>query len=69
LWPQAGQGVGFRVKDKLENGLHKMICAGQLTLPEAQKCLPVDWHQYGLKLKVFDAAGQLLPREQGDVRH
>jgi hypothetical protein len=41
LWAQPkGQAL---VKDKLENRLHRMVCAGQITLPDAQKCIATNW--------------------------
>lgn len=44
LWPQpyAGQW-GARVKDKIENRLHKLVCTHQITLQEAQMCISSDW--------------------------
>jgi hypothetical protein len=64
LWPQPSQGAfGYHLKDKLENRLHRMICDGKISLPEAQKCIASDWYACGLRLKVFDRAGKLLPLE------
>ena len=41
LWPQPlGQA---RVKDKLENRLHKLVCTGKMGLVEAQRCISTDW--------------------------
>lgn len=34
---------GFHVKDKLENFLHREVCAGHMTLPEAQQCIMSNW--------------------------
>lgn len=41
LWPQAGftSPLNFRIKDKLENALHDLVCAGQLSLSDAQKSM------------------------------
>ena len=45
--PLAGElpdgAVDARVKDKLENRLHELVCAGRLSLPEAQKAIATDW--------------------------
>lgn len=32
-----------RIKDKLENRLRRDVCAGKLTLIEAQQCIAKDW--------------------------
>src|SRR5262249_53747322 len=34
---------GYRVKDKLENRLHKLVCAGTMTLQTAQSGIASDW--------------------------
>jgi len=38
--------VGAKAKDAVENQLHKEICAGTLTLHEAQQIIATDWFQY-----------------------
>ena len=44
LWPQNYCGPwNATVKDRLENKLHKLVCAGQLDLVEAQQCISTDW--------------------------
>jgi hypothetical protein len=44
LWPQCYSGQWSAVvKDRLENRLHKEVCAGRLTLDEAQKMIRADW--------------------------
>ena len=44
LWPQAYAGQwGAKVKDKLENKLHVLVCAGTITLDDAQKGIATDW--------------------------
>jgi hypothetical protein len=44
LWPEpyAGQ-MGAKVKDRLENRLHRMVCAGQIPLEQAQREMATDW--------------------------
>ena len=41
LWPQPWAGA--RKKDVLENELHRHVCAGSLTLSEAQQMIQKDW--------------------------
>jgi hypothetical protein len=45
LWPQPYGTTPWNasVKDKLENRLHKEMCAGRFTLKEAQDMLVNDW--------------------------
>lgn len=44
LWPQSYCGPWNAVqKDALENRLHKLVCAGEMTLQEAQDEISVDW--------------------------
>lgn len=44
LWPQPyTENPGAHDKDKLENWLHKQVCTGKMTLPEAQKAIATDW--------------------------
>lgn len=44
LWPEPWVGSeNAHMKDQIENKLHKMVCAGQITLAEAQKDIATDW--------------------------
>ena len=44
LWPEAYAGAwGARVKDRVENRLHREVCAGRLSLREAQRMISEDW--------------------------
>ena len=44
LWPQPYDGTwNAHMKDQLENRLHKLVCAGQLPLSQAQKEISTDW--------------------------
>jgi hypothetical protein len=44
LWPQSYAGTwNAHVKDQLEDRLHAMVCAGQISSGEAQKMTAVDW--------------------------
>lgn len=51
LWPEPAQPVpGFHEKDKAENYLHAEVCAGRMTLSEAQVEISTDW--YGVYQKI-----------------
>jgi hypothetical protein len=45
LWPESYRTEPWNahVKDKLEDRLHALVCAGRLSLPEAQKAIATDW--------------------------
>ena len=44
LFPEKlNAGPGFRVKDKLENRLHAMVCAGSIGLRSAQRGIAGNW--------------------------
>lgn len=44
LWPQSyAARCGARIKDMLELHLQRKVCAGEITLVEAQKALASDW--------------------------
>jgi hypothetical protein len=52
LWPEPYLAAeGARVKDKIENRLHDLVCSGQLTLRTAQAAIAANWwsayNQYG----------------------
>lgn len=54
LWPEPYAGSeGARVKDKVENQLHALVCRGVVSLTEAQQAIAKDWKQayvtYGAK--------------------
>lgn len=35
---------GARAKDRVETALHRAVCAGRVTLLDAQACMGADWH-------------------------
>ena len=41
LWPQPIKQA--RIKDRLENRVHKEICKGRMTVVQAKECLALDW--------------------------
>jgi hypothetical protein len=44
LWPQPEKPYpGYKDKDRMENRLHKLVCAGKMPLAEAQKEIARDW--------------------------
>jgi len=45
LWPESylTEPWNARVKDKLENRLHQLVCAGTISLKEAQDAIAKDW--------------------------
>ncbi len=45
LWPESyvTQPLNAHVKDRLENKLHELICAGQVPVEQAQKDIAADW--------------------------
>ena len=47
IWPQRKDES--KVKDMLENKLHRMVCEGQISLIEAQKALIDDWSSSYMK--------------------
>lgn len=55
LFPErASPAPGFHVKDKLENRLHGLVCAGSMTLHAAQLRIAANWR--GLYKTVFGIA-------------
>jgi hypothetical protein len=56
LWPQpvdAPDVIGFRTKDVVENRLHRLVCAGGISLADAQACISRDWYGCASKLKIL----------------
>ncbi len=43
LWPQPYAGTGARVKDRVENRLRALVCAGRLDLATAQHAIADNW--------------------------
>jgi hypothetical protein len=46
LWPEPRfppDGWGAEAKDRLENRLNRMVCAGDLALDDAQRMIATDW--------------------------
>ena len=50
LWPEPyASATGARVKDKVENALHALVCNGSVTLKTAQKAIATNWYTAYLK--------------------
>jgi hypothetical protein len=51
LWmqPYAGE-YGARVKDQVEDALHRQLCAGKMSLKQVQSCISSDWIACGRKI-------------------
>lgn len=50
LWPELYAGsAGARIKDKVENALHQLVCAGQVGLRTAQHAIATNWYAAYLK--------------------
>lgn len=44
LWPEAyDQPLGAHQKDVVENRLHHLICAGRISVEDAQRAIATDW--------------------------
>ena len=44
LWPEYyHSSIGARVKDKIENALHRLVCSGVIKLKTAQRLIATDW--------------------------
>jgi hypothetical protein len=50
LWPEPfASSTGARVKDRLENALHALVCNGSLPLRTAQRAIASNWYAAYLK--------------------
>jgi hypothetical protein len=57
LWPEPWNGpYGAHTKDKLENKLHKMVCAGSIALKTAQRLEAKNWYS-AYQIYVLNPAG------------
>ena len=43
LWPEPYAGTGAHVKDRVENRLHTLVCAGRVSLAVARHAIAADW--------------------------
>jgi hypothetical protein len=74
LWPQAycsldkGGTVcfGAREKDHAENFLHREVCAGRMTLAQAQAAIVKDWFKVYLQWK--KTQGAAAPQRTGNTK-
>jgi hypothetical protein len=50
LWPEPYQAkLGAHVKDRVEDALHRAVCAGKIQLRDAQNGIAHDWTQMYIK--------------------
>jgi hypothetical protein len=60
LWPEAADPrPGYHEKDRVENYLHDKVCAGEMSLPEAQRLIATDW--LSVWVKIAGAQGVAAP--------
>ena len=53
LWPEPYAGrYGAKLKDKLENRLHLLVCEGTLSLQAAQRAISSDWYNAYLEYEL-----------------
>ena len=58
LWPEPYDIVwNAHVKDRLDNRLHQMVCAGELDLTTAQQAIASDW------IAAYKATSRLIRKE------
>lgn len=43
LWPEPYAGTGARVKDQIEDQLHRLVCLGKMPLATAQHLISTNW--------------------------
>lgn len=66
LWPELYlPKPGAREKDHLENYLHAQVCAGKMTLAEAQKAISTDWYSTYQKVGLDKNLGGIII-DEGD---
>ena len=59
LWPEPWSGdSNARIKDKLENALHALVCSGSLPLRTAQKAIATNWFTAYQKYVLRHSAAQ-----------
>jgi len=53
LWPEPyASSSGARVKDRLENALHRLVCNGSIPLKTAQKAIATNWYAAYLRYAI-----------------
>jgi hypothetical protein len=64
LWPESLLiGAETKLKDRVENYLHREVGAGRMALPEAQRQIATNWLQYAraVHLPTSDASRSRAP--------
>lgn len=58
LWPQPYfPKPGAKEKDVVENWLHRQVCTGKISLPDAQKQISTDWYKVYLSVPKANGGG------------
>ncbi|MGO8993579.1 MAG: HNH endonuclease signature motif containing protein [Polyangiaceae bacterium] len=66
LWPEPSEPhPGFHEKDMVEDYLHREVCAGRMTLADAQRAIATDWSTVYRQIQGTSPAS---PAPQGDDR-
>jgi hypothetical protein len=66
LWAEAAEPApGFHQKDKVENYLHRQVCAGAMTLVDAQRQIATDWLRVWTQIEGEASATPVGPDEGG----
>jgi hypothetical protein len=64
LWPEAADPApGFHQKDQVENYLHRQVCAGAMTLVDAQRQIATDWLRVWTQIEGQASATPVGPDE------
>lgn len=70
LWPEKYTASvadgGARSKDQVENELHREVCAGTITLAQAQTIITTDWYAFYLQMKKQVKYGSVEPQSDPD---
>jgi hypothetical protein len=65
LWPEPRfppDGWGAEAKDRLENRLNRMVCAGELALGDAQRMIATDWTAAYISIEPSSSSVRLVRR-------
>jgi hypothetical protein len=64
LWPEAAEPTpGFHQKDKVENYLHRQVCAGAMSVADAQRQIATDWIKVWKQIEGQASTTDLGPSE------
>jgi hypothetical protein len=64
LWPEAAEPTpGFHQKDKVENYLRRQVCAGAMSVADAQRPIATDWIKVWKQIEGLASTTDLGPSE------